>query len=555
LVGLAGKHVLTAVAVVLALLLLPSLAAAEPFTLPSKAVYLESWEYWAACVEPSVCRYHNYGVAYSPDAYLVYRVLINPDGSRQILDIAPVNDDVHNYYPVYYHSLSAPVPEKQIDLTEPGSYRVELRKIEVPRPTATHAASFTPDSVVDWWVAEQLGRNPVPGAVCSAAWDDNCWVEKKTDSNIKLSDRSVLLEYYEITVAAPIVLPDGPDNNIDRSSMNTISVSSPFEQNKGIAQSDNDKATAGMALAGILTVAAVGAGAYLYRSYTTSSGSSFNAYQTAAGKANDAAVLAEKQKIIRMDEEYAEKMRQYNLKKAQEKAIATALARLAAAGPTAMMTASPATFVPKEETVGTGAFNFLDAPKLKDEYGYTISDALGIAYSKNPVVRTIMGFSTKVEETQAARMEDAEKYPQPLESIVKFSASFASETTGAISNLLANGFFGAGSLLVIGADTAFHPEDAEENFAAVGGLVMGSLLRWGESMRTMTLHEDPAITLGAITSYVIAPEDALISKGGKLSRAARIAKDAKAAERGAGEVGAGFGKTFIEVSEINTEEK
>jgi hypothetical protein len=321
-----NRFAVVLVAFAVSLALLPSLVAAEPFTLPSKTVFLESWEYWAACVEPLLCMYHNYGNAYTPDAYLVYRVLINPDGSEQIIDYAPVNDDVHNYYPVYYHSLSAPVPEKQIDLTEPGSYRVELRKIEVPHPTATHALSFTPDSVVDWWVARQLGRNPVPGADCRAAWGDNCWLEVKTDSDIKLSDKSVLLEYYEITVAAPVELPSDSGLALQpKSSFSVQTLNNPFEQNKGVAQSDDNKATAGMAVAGLVGLAAVGAGAYLYRSYSTQSGSSFNAYQTAAGKANDAAVLAEKKKIIRMDEEFAERNRQYNLKKqmaAQSAALA-----------------------------------------------------------------------------------------------------------------------------------------------------------------------------------------------------------------------------------------
>ena len=116
-------------------------------------------------------------------------------------------------------------------------------------------------------------------------------------------------------------------------------------------------------------------------------------------------------------------------------------------------------------------------------------------------------------------------------------------------------------------------------------------------MKDMTLHDDPAVTLGAMMTYVVAPEDALLSKAGKTSRAARITKKAEKngkiiskiardevewgaemsekvaikssenaeisslgqlmiekAEESAAKKSADFGKTFIEVSDINTEE-
>ena len=607
-----GKHAfLSFGAFALALLLLlPCAALAEPFTLPAKAVYLESWEYWAVCVEPQVCRYHNYENAYTPDAFIVYRVLISPDGTETVLDYGMQNDNVRNYYPVYYHSLSASVTEKEIDLSEPGLYRVELRLIRMPKATALHASSFAPDSTVDWWIAERV--KPGPGTTCTVPWNDNdCWTERKTESGVKLSDRSVLLEYYEITVAAPVTLPDNPENSIDRSSMSMVSVSSPFEQNKGVAQPDNSKATEDLALAGLVGIAAIGAGAYLYRSYSTSTGSSFKAYQTAAGRANESAVLAEKDKIKRMDEEYAEKMRQYELKKKREKTAAM-LARLVAAGktkakdeknvtalsftagPTAAMIASTG-FVPKEDLVGRGAFNFFDALKLKDRYGYTMAEALAVAYEKNKVVNAVNGLASEIEETQTARIEEADKYPWPISSAVKFAASFTKETGAATTALFGNGFFAAGAAATLLFDSATNRKDAGENFTAMGEVLMGALFRGAQRMGSGIKNENVEVSAGMLMSIAIAPEEAVLERSGKLIRVSRAARQgekttAKLARRetsagmevgaeiseraaiksmetgeiasladlmdeSAGNVGKEWQKTFIDVSDVNSENK
>ena len=250
-------------------------------------------------------------------------------------------------------------------------------------------------------------------------------------------------------------------------------------------------------------------------------------------------------------------------------------------GPTAAMVASK-NFTFKEDVIGGGLFNFLDAQKLKDLYGYTLPDALGVAYSKNPLVRKINGFNLMVEETQSKRLDAAENYPQPIRSIVKFAASYTMEVTAAVSSLVANGFFGAGSLAVMARDSAASAKSAKENAYAIFETVMGSLFRWVEYLTTMTLNEDPEVTLGAFASYAIAPEDAVISGAGKAGRAAKALKKtskesgvlSKAAKEGRGiandaaplselmeksgieaavETGSEVGKTFIEVSEINTQ--
>lgn len=571
-------------------------------------------------MEPLACWYHNYENAYTPDSFIVYRVLINPDGSRQILDVAQTHDDVHNYYPVYYHSLSASVPEKALELTEPGNYRVELRKIDVPRATANNNPGVTPDSTVDWWVAERV--KPGIGVTCTVNWNDNdCWTERKTESDMKLSDKSQLLEYYEITVATPIVLPDAPEGGIDRSSMNIVSVGSPFEQNKGTTAEPDAKAQAAeMALTGILAVGAVGAGAYLYRSYTTSTGSSFKAYQTEEGRANEAAVLVEKEKIRRMDEEYAEKMRQYNLKKKREQAAALALAMLTSAGkkktkngsaaeqqtaydkksvaalsftagPTAAMVA-PTGFVEKEETVSRGAFNFFDALNLKEQYGYTMADALAVAYEKNKVVNAIGDLASTIEEGQMARIAEADKYPWPISSAVKFAASFTKETAAAVTALIGNGFFAAGATATMLFDSAVNLKDAGGNFAAMGEMVMGSLFRSARYVGSTIKNEDVEVSAGMLMSFAIAPEEAVLERGEEAVRISRLVGKAektaakvarreadigmeisertaiKSMETGdvaslaelmeartAGETVSAWGKTFIQVSELNTENK
>jgi len=426
-----NRFAVVLVAFAVSLVLLPALAAAEGFTLPAKAVYLESWEYWAVCVNPPDCWYHNYGNAYTPDSFVVYRTLIGPDGMETVLDYAPQGDNIRNYYPTYYHSLSASVPELPLELNEPGDYRVELRLIRMPKATANHNPGLAADSTVDWWIAERV--KPGPGIICTVPWNENeCWAERLVESGVKLSDRSQLLEYYEITVASPAALPNSPENNIDRSSISIISVSSPFSDSKGAsAKSDTNAQTAGMALTGILAVGAIGAGAYLYRSYTASTGSSFNAYQTAAGKANEAAVLAEKEKIRRMDEEYAEKMRQYNLKKTQ----AAYLAQQSALNEkSAQLQKDLANIQSSKSYADAGSSYALLAAKysdiLTDDGKKQLIAASNAAWSANATVTTTAVFSPKV----LARQPDPVQ-PQPVKQDYYSVNNLWNDFTGAISGL------------------------------------------------------------------------------------------------------------------------
>jgi hypothetical protein len=84
-------------------------------------------------------------------------------------------------------------------------------------------------------------------------------------------------------------------------------------------------------------------------------------------------------------------------------------------------------------------------------------------------------------------------------------------------------------------------------------------------------NEDPEVSAGLIASFAIAPEDAVIERGGKLARLSKLSKDAERASKVArrdaemsgelftladlveeqgGNVGKQWGKTFVEVSEL-----
>jgi len=440
------------VAFAVSVLLLPGLAAAETFNLPSKQVLLESWHYYPElCPNTEWCRYQNYLSAYTPNAYLVYRVLIKPDGSQQILDTTTPFDDVHNYYPDFYHSLSAFVPELTIELTESGNYSVELRKISAPLPTKTHASTFNPDSVVDWWIAEHA--KPGPGVQCADVfvsgmgavdrWNDNdCWVERLKEQNVKLSDKSVLIESYDdMIVTAPFELPSDSDAALgERQSIGAF-INSPFSDNNGVAQTDNDKAMAGMALLGLAGIGAVGTGAYVYRSRAASTVGSFTVHQTAAGKANDAAVLAEKEKIRKMDEAYEEKMRQYNLKKSLDaQAAALSVAQADAQSRQDQLATDYAAIQGSKSYADAGSAYALLASKygdiLTDDGKKQLMDASNQAWSANTTVTAV--FSPMVLAKQADPVQ-----PQPAKNDYYSVNNLWDDLTGAVGGLGKTVYLGA----------------------------------------------------------------------------------------------------------------
>jgi len=528
------------IAFFISLTLVPALVSAESFTLPSKAVFLQSWEYWAACANPVDCWGHNYGVAFSPDAFLVYRVLISPDGSERVLDYASQSDDVHNYYPVYYHSLSAHVSELPLELTEPGDYRVELRKIQVPSPTAWHSNGFTPDSTVEWWVAVGLDRNPVPGADCRGEWGDRCWLIQNTGETVKLSDKSVLLEYYEITVAGlPVTLPD-----IGRSS-GMVLVNAPFSDNKGVAQTDNDKAMAGMAVAGILAIGATGAGAYIYRSYSTQSGSSFKAYQTAAGKANDAAVLAEKEKIRKMDEAYEEKMRQYNLKKQLDaQAAALSVAQADAQSRQDQLAADLAKIQNSKNYAEAGSSYALLAAKygdiLTDDGRKQLMDASNQAWSANTTATAVfspMVLAATPEPPKSKTQELVDGYQdnwwvqnvggawnwlnEKAEEGAAFGRSLGdTKGVGVSIRVVSGGIkfvagtgqlitvdvpYGVYSVATLTADSIQHPENNQKNHDE-SQAVLRNYFVGGIGGLVQDFQRDPAMAIGEITPMILGPK-------------------------------------------------
>ncbi|MEM5814275.1 MAG: hypothetical protein QXD77_00455 [Candidatus Aenigmatarchaeota archaeon] len=261
--------------------------------------------------------------------------------------------------------------------------------------------------------------------------------------------------------------------------------------------------------------------------------------------------------------------------------------------PTATMTASPA-FVPKEDVVGRGVFNFFDAFKLKDQYGYTMGDALAVAYNKNKAVNAMNSLTYAIDETQTARIAEADKYQWPISSAVKFAASFARETGAATTALIGNGLFAVGAASMLLFDSLMNPKDAGENFSAIAEAVMGSLFRGVYRMGSTIKNEDPEVSAGMVMSFAIAPEEAALERSGRLVRVARATRKAKSTgkklaretgmgvdvgtelgertaiksmetgelaslaeliEEQAGESAGECGKTLIQISDVNTENK
>jgi len=181
-------------------------------------------------------------------------------------------------------------------------------------------------------------------------------------------------------------------------------------------------------------------------------------------------------------------------------------------------------FIYKEDVVSRSVINFLDAARLKDEYGYSMADALGVAYRKNEFVNATNDLASTIDETQGERIAVADKYGWPVSSCVKFSSSFSRETGATIVSLFGNGFFAMGATAMLLYDSARNPNDAADNFYAIYEVAMGSLFRGAESMGTMIMNEDPEVSVGMIMSFAIAPEDAVLERGGKFMRLPRVAK-------------------------------
>jgi hypothetical protein len=244
----------------------------------------------------------------------------------------------------------------------------------------------------------------------------------------------------------------------------------------------------------------------------------------------------------KMNEEYETMLGQFTERTVAELSSDSSAARPMSFtnGPAPVLTTSKE-FSPKEETVSRSMFNFIDALKLKDIYGYTLAEALAVAYEKNELVNALGDLSYTIEETQSARITEADKYPWPVSSCVKFSASFAKETAGAVLALMGNGFFAAGSAATMLFDSVVNPKDAGDNFVAMGEVVMGALFHSTRYMGSTIKNEDIEVSAGLLASFVIAPEEAVLERGGKIARAARMSNGAKKtaskAARREGEIG------------------
>jgi|GEM_PF-6503734 len=483
------------------MILLPTLVAAEPFTLPAKDVYLGSWDitnhydYFGVSIGAAKWQGDAY---YGINDYIFYRVLIGPDGKESVIDeyyfdghSATGRQTLQDGVAWHFWSQQT-IPSKTIDISEPGNYRVELRQIIVPTPTAARFPNLKHDSVVDIWqgmgvtdssnfwfqrggfcsltspaeyakTGVLMGYNAIqtwyygkgfdgPSCTgwkptdlgCTYQYNDagpsgssyNCWLENKTDTNVKLSDLSQLYEYYEITVAgAPVPADIGQSPNV-------ISADSPFSDNKGVAQSDNNGQTAGMAMAGVLAVGAIGAGAYLYKSYTASSGSSFKAYGTALSAGNASAWDAEQKNIENLKQRYAEWYAKDQARiKGDKQSAALAAASAAQSDKANQFQADLAKIQNSKNYAEMGSQYALLASKysdiLTDDGKKQLMNASNAAWSANATSIATATFSPPV----------LAKLPEPVQPQPVKKSDFLGDTwngfTGAMQGLAKTVYFGA----------------------------------------------------------------------------------------------------------------
>jgi len=561
--------------------LLPGVALAEPFTLPGQTQLVYEMYYYGyngncgyGGPQPlwgEICKGETY---YDVTPHIYYRVLVDGNGKETVLDsyktwgtktYSRMNDiEGHNYY---WFDL----PLLNVSIDEPGTYRVELRRIDINRPTDNNNPNANLGSIIDSWGVTR-GSTTGPDAIsgCTNTYYNQCYIEHLDKKSVPIESLAQTLEVTEINVAGN---PGGAP--AEGSAISGAATSNPFTDNQGTHTANPDvpdNPLIPMLFAGaIVTSAVVLASGSRIKTWLTQEG------QAAASAKANAYAQIEADKIAEA-KWYAELQTQKSKTAMKEKLKATYAAALSA-GPTAAMVAS-VPFVGQEETVSRGVFNFLDALNLKDQYDYTMAEALAVAYRKNKLVNAVNDLSGTIEETQDARINVADKYPWPISSCVKISASYAKESGLALTSLVGNGFFAAGATVALLYDSVTHPNDAMDNLSAMFDVAMGSLFRSTYYVGSTIKNKDPEVSAGLIASYVIAPEDAVFEREGKLARAGGSVESGaakmgeKAAERSveksvekgevhsmaellggetvsASKTGGQWGKTFIEASNTN----
>ena len=144
-------------------------------------------------------------VAFTNPSHIYYRVLVKPDGSEQILDqyyfrgdqststnpIAEFCKDTERTYDQYGREIETKIcktpyvthyynertlPEKNIELSGEGKFKIEIRHIEIPGMTGRLHSSLDANSVIDIWDGSPQTIFTVSSG---AVWDQNIFCKNK----------------------------------------------------------------------------------------------------------------------------------------------------------------------------------------------------------------------------------------------------------------------------------------------------------------------------------------------------------------------------------------
>jgi len=144
---LPNRFAVVLVAFAVSLAVLPSLAAAESFALPGKEILLfQSWYYgYNDCQTGAGGPESGFGLDcmgiqyYEWTPNIFYRVLIDANGKETVLDQHKTTgtrvqisrtSDIYGHKYVFYD-----LPPLNATIDQPGTYRIELRRIILNRPT------------------------------------------------------------------------------------------------------------------------------------------------------------------------------------------------------------------------------------------------------------------------------------------------------------------------------------------------------------------------------------------------------------------------------------
>jgi len=185
---LGAKRVfLTYVALALALLMLPGVALAENFALPGKNMLVFSMYYYGyngncggGGPQPfygEECRGNEY---YGVVPHIYYRVLVDGSGKETVLDsyktagrktYSRMNDiEGHSYY---WFDL----PPLNVSIDRPGTYYVELRRIDLNRPTDNYNPGANLGSVIESWGVNGgaiAGPDAIDPSLCTNIYYNRC---------------------------------------------------------------------------------------------------------------------------------------------------------------------------------------------------------------------------------------------------------------------------------------------------------------------------------------------------------------------------------------------